>query len=660
MRTRTAVCVAAAILGLLAGAHAAQAQAVTLRFRYDPGQVRQFERAIRNETLLQSEGNSRRTVADVPAKRVETVLDLPATPPGARIVILDTPAGQRLVAYEENGQNRLDSIPEANRMSPLPPVLATLTRDALGQVVNRPEKHADPMAAIEAIQAEMRALPADAVKPGDTWKRDVDFGIAKAAITMKFAEQKTEGGKPCAILEGSAAVTFTGEFATRLKADKMTMTTAVATDGSGPVNYTSTLVMVEKVDKLEQKITRIITEKLSEMTRLDAAQLDKVKADLAAVDKAMVQVNADDLDGALATLEGWLKDNAPSTWVGSIQNLHANIMQQRLMTKPVPPARLSMMLRDLQTARDRASAQGGSAQVAQVDQTIRQVATVNAKTLLEEAVDPDPIRRDLAAFGLAFLSDTPSQVRLAALAKDDSPQVRGSAAIALAIQGKPVDTALLVALLKDKDARARGAGALLAARTTKRGDPPAATLLPPLLENLTSPNAWTRVNTVLGVAALAPAGSSQAVAALLPAAKEEKEARVQPAFIEALKTITGIDSKELGPFEDWLKKNPYVAPEKPPALPEKPEKPPETPSATPPEKTPGTSPTTPVTPLPPTKVTPLPPPSGTTPVPPTKVTPLPPTPGTTPVPPTKPTPMPPAPKPPAPAPDDKTPPAETP
>jgi hypothetical protein len=555
---------------------------VTLRYRYEPGQSRTYTRTAKTETQVRVASDTRRTVTEMAVQHQEIVLEARAEPAGGKVLIFDTPGAERLTAFEENGRDRLADVPEQNRSHPLVPVLAAQWRDPLGQTPDRPTKIEDPMAAIELVFAEMRALPEEAVHPGDSWTRKVDFGIAKATISGKFIDQHTEGGVSCAVLSTTAEVTFTGDFAKRLAIEKMTAQLTVAVDGSGWISNSGTAVILDKLDRGEQHITRTSQEKSTGAERVEPAQFDKAKADLARLEKAMDQVKADDLDGALVALETFIKENPQNPWTAAVQNLYNNVMQRRLLTKPVPPARLHLLLQELQTSRDRAATQGGAQQVAQVDGMIRQVATVNAKTILDESSDPDPIVRDLATFALSFIEGDAAATRLAANVKDASPQVRGTAAIGLALRGQAVEPAVLVNLLKDADARAQGCAALLAARTLKKEDPQAAQVLPLLLENLKSPNAWTRMNTAGAIAMLSPAGSVASAAALAAAYAAEKEQGLQPLYLQALKAITGIDSKEVGPYQEWLKRQGVVpAPGAPPAAPAAPTAPPAAPAPAP-------------------------------------------------------------------------------
>ena len=96
---------------------------------------------------------------------------------------------------------------------------------------------------------------------------------------------------------------------------------------------------------------------------------------------------------------------------------------------------------------------------------------------------------------------------------------------------------------------------MLAARTVKKDDPEAAAVVTCLIENLKSPGPWTRINTAAALASVASPGSA-AVGALITAYNAETDTRLQPAYLEVLRAITGVEAKELGPYEVWLKDHP--------------------------------------------------------------------------------------------------------
>ncbi|MBM4017647.1 MAG: hypothetical protein FJ288_04845 [Planctomycetes bacterium] len=564
---------AAAALAIFASDAFAQA----LVAKYEPGQVRIYGRTVKTETQTRVGRDTRRTVMEVALQRTEQVIEVRPDPPGGRILVVDVPSPQRLTAFEENGKDALAKVPEQNRSQPLPAGLQVQWRDARGQAADQPTKAAEPAQAVDFALAEMRLLPPDPLKPGDSWTREVDFGAAKASVTTKYVDQRSEGLTRCAVLSATAAVTFTGDAAKRLTVEQMSAQMTVALDGSGILAATAAATLLERADGGEQRLARTFQEKLLRSERLAAPQADKAKADMARIDRAVDQIKGKDLDGALAAIESMIQENPQPTWAPALQSLQRAVTEQRLLTQPVPLARLQTMLQDLKNNRDRAAAQGNVPQVAQLDQVIRQVSTVNLKTLLDQANDPDPINRDLSAFGLGFVQDEQAAARLLAMTKDASAQVRGTAVIATGLQGKAIEPAALVALMKDPDVRTRGAAAFLALRTLKRGDPAVDALLPHLLETLKADNPWTRLQAISALAMLAPKNSVPPAAGLIAAARVEKEERLAPVYLQALKALTDIDSSTLPPYEEWLKRQPGApaaqqSPPAPPAEPQPPDK----------------------------------------------------------------------------------------
>jgi len=577
MRSRLPRTLAATAVALLVLAPAALGQGLGFRYRTQAGRLRVYETRIRTETTVRAGDKTVKTIKEIPLRREEFVADTKADPPSMRVVTQETPAGERLLAYEENGQNRLDSIPEANRLRPMPPLLAAQWRDLAGRPQDKPPAPTGIMQAIDQVQADMRLPPAKPLKPGESESRELDLGVVKATLTTKFVEQAAVGSVPAAILEVKAALTFTANPPPPIQIEKMEGRMAWATDGSGWLSVQSNLILIEKSAQAEQRIVRTLQEKFTEQTDVDAAELAKARTQLEQLEAAMTKARTDDLDAAIETLDTFLRDYPTGRWSTAVQYIHSNLSRRRLVTKEVPKPRLRLMLRDLQAARDQAGARGGPEEIAQIDQAIRQVITINAKAIFEDAIEPDPILRDLAAFGLAFLDDPQAGARLKAMIKDGSPQVQGTAAVSLAVRGDTVAADDLAALLKSSDERTRGAAALLIARSVKKGDPQAVALLPPLIENLKVSNAWSRLNTAATIAAIAPTGSAASARAVLAACKAEKEPRLKPAYLDALKRITGVEAADTGPFEEWLKKQP--------AEPPKPEEP-KPPAQTEPAKTP--------------------------------------------------------------------------
>jgi HEAT repeat protein len=532
----------------------------SLRLRFEPGRAFLCERTVKTESQSRAGKESRRVTWELQAQRQELVLETRPEPAGGRILVLDTPGPDRLTAYEENGKDLLANVPEQQRSRPLPPVLSILWRDPKNEAADQPEKATDPSQALEMLYAEMRALPEDTIRAGDSWTREIDIGVLKAKISTKFIDQRSQNLVQCAVLASSAEVTFGPDYAKSLSVEKMVSQSIVALDGSSIPAFSGTTIIVEKSETGEERVTRTYEEKLTRSDRLESAVLEKARTDIARLDKAFEQAKKDDLDGALAALEQFLKDNPQPGWAGAVQGIHGTLTQRRLLTKPVPAARLQVMLQELKNTRDRAATQGGSTQIAQVDQVIRQVATVNLKGLLELMKDPDVINRDLAAFGLGFVQDPQAGEALRTLTKDSSPQVRGTAALSLGIQGKPVEAAILASLLKDADARVRGAGVFLTFRTMKKDDPQVPTVLPLLAESLQVANPWSRAQAANALAALAPKNSVEAVSALIAAYKIEQEQGLKTLYLKALKMLTDLDASDIAPYEGWLSKQPAAKP----------------------------------------------------------------------------------------------------
>jgi len=595
MRIEKVLKAAVAGIAVLVLGQTVLAQAATLRYKPQAGQRRLYERSVRTEIVTSGDNHVQRRVTEVPVQRRELAVEVRAEPPGMRLLVVDTPQGERLLVFQEDGKDRLSSIPEANRQRALPPVLFAQWRDLRGQPAEPPVKPTEPGQTLDMIQAQMRLLPEQPVKPGDSWTRDIDLGVVKGTVTTKYVADRTEGTTPCIILEGSANVAFVGALAGRLTVEKLTSRMAMARDGSGWVNQGGSLVLVEKTNNAEQRVTRDFQEKLTDADQLQAAELEKARKDLAQIEKGMKEAQSNDIDAAIETLGAFVRDNPQGPWTAAVQTLYSSLTNQRLLTKPVAAPRLRLMLRDLQASRDQAGAQGAVAQLKQIDQALRQIATVNLNTIMEDSKDPDPVVRDLTAFALAFAQGEEPAKRLAEMVKDQSAQVRGSAAIGLAIQGRAIDLKTLTALLKDDELRVRGAAALLAAHTMPRSDPQVAEILPLMLENVKSTAPWTRMNTASALGALAPLGSVPAAQTLIDACKAEKEERLKPLYLSALKTLTGVEAGDTGPYEEWLK-NPKTPP--PPPTPPAPAPKPATPTPPAPVPKPATPAPEPAKPAP--------------------------------------------------------------
>ena len=566
MKTGARLAVGPATLVLLLAAPVVLGQATTLQYKVAPGQRRLYEWMVRVDHTVRSDKGTVRTVREIPARRDDLVVETKAQPPSMRIVTLETPADSRLVALEENGQDRLTATPEAERLTPVQPVLSAYWRSASGRMTEARPAPRVPMQAISQLQEEMRLLPEKAVAPGQTWTRQVDLGIAKAAITTRFVGPGTQGGVPAAVIDCSATVTFAGEMAKRIQIEKATCRIAFAADGSGRLAQSGSLTIREKTDTAEQHVIRSWHERLIGTGTLPDEALTKTKNDLDEIEKAMAHVGKGELDAAMQLLDAFIKANSGNPWTPALRDLHAELSERRLLTQAVPAPRLRLLLRDLQNARDQAGTGGGGRDdLVRIDATLRRITTINAKTLLMDAADTDPIVRDLAAFGLAFVEDPQARDRLVAMTNDASGQVRGTALIGMAIQGRAIEHRAMKALLTDSNTRTRGAAALLAARTIKNDDPQAAELVALMIENLAVKGVWVRVNTVTSIAALSPRGSVAAARALINACKAEQEAKLKPVYLGGLKRITGLDAADLAPFEVWLTKQP--APKTDPAKP---------------------------------------------------------------------------------------------
>jgi len=608
MRTEKLVKAAVAGAAILILSQTVLAQAVTLRYKPLAGQRRFYERSVRTEVITSANNHVQRRVTEVPVLGRALAVETKADPPSMRLVVVDTPQGGRVLLYEEDGKDRLSAIPEASRQWMLPPVLFAQWRDLRGQPTEKPPNPTEPGQALDMIQAQMRFLPEQAVKPGDTWTRDIDLGAAKGSITTKYVANRTEGTTPCAILESSANVTFTGGPTERLKVERLTSRMAMALDGSGYVNQGGSFTLVEKADNSEQRVMRDFQEKTTDADQLQSAELDKARKDLAQIEKGLKEAQAGDIDTAIETLGAFVRENPQGAWTASVQALTTSLSNQRLLTKPVAAPRLRSMLRDLQAAHDRAGNQGNTPQLEQINQALRQIVTVNLKTIMEDSKDPDPVVRDLASFALAFAQGDEPAKRLLEMVKDENVEVRGSALISLAIQGRALDQKPLLALLQDSEPRVRGAAALVASRTMQRNDPRVAEVLPLLSENLKLTSPWTRMNTVSAVGALAPLGSVPVARALIDAYKAEKDERLKPHYLSVLKVLTGAEGNDAGPYEEWLKHPTTPPPPAPPApKPETPPAPkPETPPAPKPETPPAPKPETPPAPKPETPPAPKP------------------------------------------------------
>jgi len=526
MRRSLAVVSVAALTAALACPVCGAEGTRRLRYRVRPGLRRVYEDLRRTETVVASGGSTSRRVTEVRASREVLVVETGDDPPQMRLVTLETPTGERLVALEENGQDRLGEVPEAQRLRPMPPLLAAHRRHLTGRPLAEPPPLKTPMQALELAIAELGYLPEDPVGPDRPAVRKVDDAL---------------------VLENVATVTFTGPWAEKITVRTLRNRAAWAADGSGLLSVRGTLVLDERAGQAVQHLTRTWQTRRTSTDHLDPDALAKTKANLEALERAMADARAGRLDSAVDALGRFIQAEPDHPWTPAVRSLHAALIRQRLISQPVKPARLRLMLRDLQASRDRAAARG---------QQQVQVVRTNAAQVLADAADPDPIVRDLAAFGLAFLDDPQAPIRLQAMASGDpSAQIRGTALVSLAIRGEKAEPDLLLKALKDENARVRGAAALLASRTLKRTDAAAADLVPALAAALTSDLAWTRTNAAAALGNLAPKGSLPAVRALADALEKETEAGPKTVYLTALEALTGVKSPDgsVEPYRTWLR-----------------------------------------------------------------------------------------------------------
>jgi hypothetical protein len=542
-----------AVAATAAVASTAYGQAEPLRYDVSPGARRVFERSTQTDIQVRSDQKTTRRVTEVSARRELVVVETGDDPPMMRVVTLETPSGERLVAYEEDGQDRMADVPPAQRFRPMPPLLAAHRRDLTGRPQEPPPPPEQPMQAIDRAIAELQYMPPGPVGPDKPLTREVNLGVARLAMTVTQVEAAAAGEANAVVCQTTCRLTFGGEFADRIQVTRLEARTAWARDGSGLLSQRGTLVLDEKAGEATQHLTRTWEERLQEAGRLTPSALAKAKENLETLEKAMADARAGELDAAVQALQGYLQANPDGAWTPAVRSLHAALAQRRLVAQPVKPSRLRLMLRDLQTSRDRAGAGGNRDGLAQIDATLRQIVRVNAKQILMDAADPDPIVRDLAAFALAFLDESQTKERLQSLARDPSAQVRGTALVSLAIRNEGIDRDLLLKRLADEDDRVRGAAALLAVRTYEPGSEDAKAVLPGLLEALTADNPWTRTNAASAVAKLAPKGSVPAVRALLAAHEKESEPRLKQHYRAIMTDLTGVRADTAEPYQTWLK-----------------------------------------------------------------------------------------------------------
>jgi len=570
MKTRLTACAALACAAALLPPTIARGQPYTLRYIARPGDQYVFEQTLRTEIVLHEGGNSRRTVTEQTGTREELTVEAKAEPPSVRVVVFEPPQQECLVALEENGKDRLPDVPEDRRRRTSPPQINLDERSLRGEPAEPIKPIENLTVALSLFFGATRYLPEQAVSPGDAWSHDADFGAVRGTVKTKFVAVKTVGGLECAVLDVTATTALAAEVAGRITVEKIESRMSVALDGSGLQDLAATNVLSEKGESADQRVTRTFAAKRVKTARIEDDDLAKARADADRLRRAFEQVQSDDLAAAVETLQAYIREMPDGRWTPAVKTLHANVLQRRLLTKPLPENDLRVVLRDLRRAHDQANAQGNAAALAAVRNAAGQVAAANLQALLKDSSDEDPAIRELALFGLTFSADASARQRLVEMTKDASRSVRAAAAIGLAIQQKPVESDLLLRLLKDPEEQARGAAAILAYRTLKREDAGAAKVLPILIENLAMKNLWARAQAIGAIGLLAPAGSTRAVGAVLNAFKAETADDLKPIYLNALEQITGVKGEDISIYEAWQAKQ-HTAPAeqapKPPAPP---------------------------------------------------------------------------------------------
>ena len=554
MKTRLTACAVLACAVALLPATIARGQPYTLRYLAQPGDQYVFEQTLRTETVLRQGENSRRTVTEQSGTREELTVEAKTEPASLRVVVFELPQQERLIALEENGKDRFPDVPEDTRRKTSPPQIHLDERGLRGEPAEPVKPVENPTVALSLFFGATRYLPEQAVKPGDAWSHDADFGAVRGTVKTKFVEVKTVGGLACAVLDMTATAALAGENAGRLTVEKIESRMSVALDGSGLQDMAATNVLSEKDESAEQRVTRTFKAKRVKTTRIEGDDLAKARADAERLHRAFEQVQSDDLAAAVETLQAYIQEMPDGRWTPAVKTLHANVLQRRLLTKPLPQNDLRVVLRDLRRAHDQANAQGNPTALATVRNAVGQIAAVNFQAILKDSSDEDPVIRELALFGLTFSADASVRQRLVEMTKDSCRSVRAAAAIGLAVQQKPVESDLLLRLLKDPEEQARGAAAVLAYRTLKREDAGAVQVLPILIENLAMKNLWARAQTIGAIGILAPTGSTQAVGTVLDAFKAETAEDLKPIYLKALEKITGVKSEDVSVYEAWQAK----------------------------------------------------------------------------------------------------------
>lgn len=541
-----------AVLAAAMAGSAAHAQPHELVREYPPGVESVFYHRNRTEAVVTAGEQRHRIVSVETLLRRDLVLTHGPEDAEAGVAVF-TRGTQQLVEREDNGQDLLEGVPEEQLKRPLMPALMLQRRDPRGRPDDPPTELAKPEAALEALHVYLGVLPEDPVKPGDTWKRSHDLGVALLTIRTTFVETQEVEKIPCAVLESEAELEFRGEKPVPLSIEKASLRSIEAIDGSGLRQANLETVVVEKREQFTQRVTRSMEIKRVETNRLADEALQKAREEFSTVVRVWELARETKLEEALQVLADLLRDRPESRWKPGLQALYSSLNQQRLATQPVTPMELRRMLKELRRRHDVAGAGGNARQIAAIREHVGRIVQNNFETLLEEASDPDPIVRDLAAFGLAFSERPPASKRLLELADDPSGRVRGTALVSLALRGKQIEPNLLAERLADDDDRVRGAAAMLASNTLADEPETAQVILPLLLENLSNESRWTRRNAILAVARLAPKGSKEAAKALVETYQEEKTEPLKALCLKALSIVTGVEAGTVEPYEEWLK-----------------------------------------------------------------------------------------------------------
>ncbi len=553
MRGRFAARMLAAVLVLATAGRAATTPPYDLARQRTPGEETVYYHHNQTEIVVTAAERRRHVVLVQKILRRELVLEKLPEAKGTRVAVF-TSGAEELVKQEENGKDLLAAVPEERRQRPILPVLLIQERHPKGIPQAPPTDVTDPMAALSALHVHLGVLPEESVKPGDTWSKTHDLGAAAVTVTTTFVETTTVDEVACAVLESKVDMTFKTGTPVSVSVPKATLRAVEAIDGSGLREARLEIVLEEKGESVTRRTTRLLETKLVGTSRLSDESFEDARKQLAAIQQVWELAEQEKLQEALGVLRTLLRDRPKSPWTPAIQALYSSLNQRRLMTQPTSPMELRQLLKQLQVQQDRTAVLGTPQELAGLRARIRQVVEANFETLLRESRDPDPIVRDLAAFGLSFADRPEAWNRLVELAKDGSGRVRGTALVGLSFHGKPIDPNLLVERLKDSDPRTRGGAAMVAASAL--GDDPdtARRILPLLLDNLTNENMWARKNTAVAVGRLAPVGSRDAARALVEACKTEKVDGLKAVYLEVLEKITGIEGDSVEPFEEWLKK----------------------------------------------------------------------------------------------------------